>query len=65
MGIKEDVKFLSYLTGVKCKAGDYEQMTRAASRLYVNGSNRMKAIGMSELNNKDDLKQSTKKSLIK
>lgn len=40
-GLKENLAYLSEITGMQCKEGDFDQITRVASNLYVDGHNYM------------------------
>ena len=39
--LKENLAYLSDITGMECKEGDFDQITRVASNLYVDGHNYM------------------------
>lgn len=39
--LKENLAFLSAITGMECQEGDFDQITRVASNLYVDGHNYM------------------------
>lgn len=40
-GLKENLAYLSEITGMECKEGNFDQITRVASNLYVDGHNYM------------------------